>query len=102
MSTETIPAKSEYDQVRLQIEAIDADPEHKLPEGIAAVIKLGYWYPVSKTISGMIWYSPNKLFPNGYPVNTAEIVSREPGGIYCTALNKYLVEIIDPEHAPHG
>lgn len=93
---------SEYDQVRLQIEAIDADPEHKLPEGIDAVIKLAktHWanemdHDRAKFISGMIWYDRHKRFIDGYPVNLSPIASQEPGGIYVTETGRrYLVEVI--------
>lgn len=84
---------TEYEFVRRKIEAIDADPEHKLPDNIDAVIKLAANWP-GDSISGQIWYDRHQRFINDYPVNTSKIVAREPGGIYCTANHKYLVELI--------
>lgn len=85
----------EYEYVKKLIEQIDADPEHKLPEGIAGIIKLAAQWPGS-SVSGMLWYDKHHRFVNGYPINTSEIISQEPGGIYCTKNNKYLVEMIQP------
>lgn len=87
----------EYKYVQRQIELIDKDPLHDLPEGITAVIKLAQIYgDRTKYISGMIYYDKNKRFVEGYPINTTPIVKKEPGGIYTTSSgSKYLVEVLD-------
>lgn len=89
----------EHEYIRGRIKKIDEDPEHKLPEGISAVIKLAVQWP-GDSISGQIWYDSNKRFVNDYPINTSKIIAREPGGIYCTQNNKYLVELIQPNKEP--
>lgn len=82
----------EYEFVKRQIEAIDRDDAHKLPEGIKAVIKLAEIR--GQNISGMIWYDRDIRFTNGFPVNLFGI-EKEPGGVYTTSSgNKYLVETI--------
>lgn len=86
---------SEYEYVRRQIEAIDADPEHTLPEGISGVIKLAYIH-TGGIISGSLYYAGDK-FPQGYMINTSAIKNREPGGVYeIQSGRKYLVQVIQP------
>jgi len=87
---------TEYQYVVGVIESIDQDPEHKLPEGITAVIKNAAEWP-GKRISGFIWYDVHKRFVDNYPVNTSDIIAKEPGGIYCTKNHKYLVLMIQPQ-----
>jgi hypothetical protein len=86
---------TEYQYVDAIIKAIDADPEHKLPEGVTAVIKNAYTWPGNK-ISGEIWYDSHGRFSNGHQITSAVIEKIEPGGIFCTKNNKYLVHIIEP------
>jgi hypothetical protein len=85
----------EHKYVQMLIERIDKDPKHKLPEGISGVLKKAYTWPGNK-LSGQIWYDKFNRFVNDYPINTSDIISKEPGGIYCTQHNKYLVEMIEP------
>jgi hypothetical protein len=91
----TLPSPEEYQEILTTIEAIDADPNHVLPEGITAVIKNAYTWAGNK-ISGQIYYDSHKRFFDGYPISTAEIIEILPGGIFCTANNRYLVHIIEP------
>lgn len=78
------------------IEQIDNDPEHKLPKGIAGVIKLAYVGPAD-TITGFLWYDKFSRFPNNYPISLFDPIKKDPGGVYHTKFNAYLVEMIDPE-----
>jgi hypothetical protein len=86
----------EYETVRAQIERIDADPDHHLPEGVTAVIKLGAWHSAKATnfVSGQIWYDKARRFQNGYMIQTSPIVKRENGIVTTTAGYKYLVHFI--------
>jgi hypothetical protein len=86
---------TEYQYIDAIIKAIDADPEHKLPGGVTAVIKNAYTWPNNK-ISGEIWYDSHGRFSNGHQITSAVIEKIEPGGIFCTKNNKYLVHIIEP------
>ncbi len=89
----SVEIENEYEWVKRHIEQIDANPAHKLPDGVTAVIKLGQILS-GKHLSGMIWYDTNKRFTDGYPINVSNI-TREPGGIIVTPSgNKYLVEVI--------
>jgi len=90
---------SEYEQVKKLIEAIDADPGHKLPEGISGIVKLAKILPDAKAkdrfISGFIYYDVHKRFIDGYPINSTRIAEKLPGGIYkTTSGSSYLVEVI--------
>lgn len=87
----------EYKYVKGLIEQIDTDPEHKLPEGVDAVIKLAAEWPENH-VSGMIWYDKHKRFPNGHPITTTRC-TKEPGGIYKTRNSKYLVHIVMPKES---
>lgn len=87
----------EYKYVSGLIEQIDADPEHKLPEGIDAVIKLAAEWPENH-VSGMIWYDKHERFANGHPITTTRC-TKEPGGIYKTRNSKYLVHIVMPKES---
>lgn len=86
---------SEQEFITKRIAQIDEDPRHTLPEGISGVIKFAVQWP-GDAISGMLYYDVHKRFPNGYPINTSAMIGREPGGIFCTKNNKYIVELIEP------
>lgn len=91
---------TEQEYIKKRIEQIDNSDGHKLPEGISGVIKLAAKWP-GESISGMLYYDIHKRFVDGYPINTSPIISTEPGGIYCTKNNKYIVELIEPSREAH-
>lgn len=86
----------EYQLVKRLIDEIDKDPEHKLPEGVDGLIKLGYTWP-GNSISGQLWYDRLKRFPNGEMIITAPIIAYQGDGIYRTKNSTYLVEVIQPQ-----
>lgn len=95
----------EYKHVKQLIAQIDADPEHKLPEGVDGLIKLAYI--TLNSLSGQIWYDRFKRFPDGEMITTSSIVEKCPNGIYKTRNSTYLVELIQPqtsqsENVPNG
>ncbi len=90
----------EYKYITGIIDQIEKDPEHKLPEGITAVVRRAYRWNQGG-LSGEIFYDSHKRFVDGYCINVSKVVCIEPGGIYCTMNNKYLVEMIDP-NAPQN
>lgn len=92
----SVQLENEYEYVKRVIEQIDNDPNHQLPEGITAVIKNAMWWNAD-CLSGQIWYDKHNRFVNDYPVNTSEIVSREPGGIFKTKNHTYLVLLLKEE-----
>lgn len=93
-----VPENYDPNYVKNLVESIDADPEHKLPEGISGVIKNAVRWP-GDSISGQMWYDVYGRFVDDYPVNTSRIIAEEPGGVFCTQNNKYIVHLIQPERA---
>lgn len=87
--------QDEYDAVLSLIQSIDLDPEHRLPEGITAVLKNAAWHRgLNNYVSGFIWYDQLKRFVDDYPINTSPIVRRENGVITTKGGTKYLAHII--------
>jgi len=84
---------SETKYVQYLIKCIDADPEHRLPEGINGIIKSGVYE--NNSFSGAIWYPRIKGIPNGTMVTSTQIKERKPGGICVTDRSTYLVEDIN-------
>ena len=88
--------QDEYDAVLSLITSIDLDPEHRLPEGVIAVLKNAAWHRGADHcyVSGFIWYDRQKRFVDDYPVNTSHIVNRDRGIITTAGGAKYLAHII--------
>lgn len=80
-----------------RIDSIVSDPNHALPEGVRGIIKLAYIHDTTngRTISGELWYDQDKIFPDGYMINTSLITNVE-GDVYTLQSGrKYLVEVIN-------
>jgi hypothetical protein len=77
------------------IDQIANDPEHKLPDGVDAVLKGAYRFPQGG-LHGSIYYDRHKRFPDDHQVKVSKIEEVLPGGIYKTKHSTYLVEFIEP------